>query len=171
MSLYKYLYGKKKFLMPIIEGNGIIRFNNIKEYSNYANQKIRDDEFYKKLHLDYSTSRNVKLIGGNEIREYYFNPGDEAELKFIPIICYSKCFSNKAFSEDMFHKFESDICLKINIEKLAEATIAIFKHNYPDIVFNWVHNDITYFDKFSDHDSFNGKISSLDFAFLSQNHF
>lgn len=120
----KYLYGKKKFLKPLITGECGLRFSDISHYARLENEIMRDDEIRKQFTIDRYTNRL-------EINGHVLNPNGMVEnpIFSIPIRhCYCLCLSNRKDSAELFEKFQADICIEIDVEILLEALEFVFSN-------------------------------------------
>jgi len=61
----KYLYGKRKFLLPVINEVVSPRFSDLSYFSRLENGRIRDDEAYRVFELDRSDF--VITINGHQL--------------------------------------------------------------------------------------------------------
>ena len=117
----KFLYGKKEFLEPIINGSCSPRFSDISHYARLENEKMRDDEMYKNFHFD----KNAITI---TVNNHVIN---SSELASNPIIslpvqhCYCLCLTANGNNPELFETFNADICIEINV-KLLEGLLASF---------------------------------------------
>lgn len=112
-----YLYGKKRFLGELISGSKGIRLSDIAHYSVMENELMRDNELRKKFVLNknkYKLEINGMVIGPGEM-------ADHPTLEFGPDRCFCVCFSTKQNDPDLFKRFEADVCIEINLEKLLEV--------------------------------------------------
>ena len=122
----KYLYGKKQFLEALIKGEEGLRFSDISHYSRLENELMRDEETSKQFSIDRYTTRLE--INGNVL-----NPDDMVDnpIFSIPVRhCYCLCLSNRKNSEELFDKFDADLCIEIDSDKLLEALKFAFSHNF-----------------------------------------
>lgn len=120
----KYLYGKKQFLEATIKGEGGLRFSDISHYSRLENELMRDEETSKQFSIDRYTTRL-------EVNGFVLNPDDMVDnpIFSIPVRhCYCLCLSNRKNSEELFDKFDADLCIEIDSDKLLEALKFAFSH-------------------------------------------
>lgn len=120
----KYLYGKKKFLESLTKGEGGLRFSDISHYSRLENELMRDKEISKKFFIDRITTRL-------EINGRLLNPKNMVDNPTISIPvrhCYCLCLSNRKNSKELFDKFDADLCIEIDVDRLLEALKYAFFH-------------------------------------------
>ena len=136
--MYKYLYGKWDVLKGLVEGNASIRFCDIRHYSRLENEDMRDDEAYKKF--EFSPNSITLNFAGID-----FPPEDFASnIKFkLPTRhCLCICLSNKKNDEDLFEKFNADVCIEFNVEYLIEFMKFIFEEKFGGEV---IAKNVTYY--------------------------
>lgn len=110
----KYLYGKKQFLEALIKGEEGLRFSDISHYSRLENELMRDEETSKQFSIDRYTTRL-------EVNGFVLNPDDLVNNPTLSIPvrhCYCLCLSNRKNSEELFDKFDADLCIEIDSDKL-----------------------------------------------------
>ena len=136
----KYLYGKKIHLEPLIKGETGPRFSDISHYSRLENEMMRDMETRKSFSFDRFTTRL-------EINGYVLNPKDMVNDPIYSLSvqhCYCLCLSNKKNSDELFEKFEADICIEIDVDKLLEVLNFVFSNKLTDMRIRA--EEITYYD-------------------------
>ena len=138
MAMKKYLYGKQKFLSGLISGKRGLRFSDIAHYSVMENEKMRDDELAKEFHYD-------KNEVGITINGIVLNPADmttNPSLIVTPYRCFCVCLSGKKDDEELYERFEADVCIEIDVEELVKfLTIAAGKFDGMGVV----HNSVSYY--------------------------
>ncbi|AZL74557.1 hypothetical protein [Pseudomonas oryziphila] len=112
-----YLYGKRIFLSDLIESKKGIRFSDIAHYSIMENSLMRDNELEKKFVFD---KDRVKI----EVNGILISPlsmvGHPSVL-MQPDRCFCVCFSTKKNDVELFERFEADVCVEIDLERLLEV--------------------------------------------------
>ena len=119
----KYLYGKKFFLKNFIEGKSV-RFSDLSHYSRLENKLMKDDEKTKKFSCDrYATCLTINgcVINSNNMTK---NPVFSMPVRH----CYCLCLSNRKNSKELFNKFQADVCIEIDVDKMLEALNYFFSH-------------------------------------------
>ena len=139
MSTIKYLYGKKSILGPLVEGAGGIRLCDIRHYGRLENEKIRDLEERKQY--EYEPGNIVLTVNGHEIKAEEF--ASNIKLDLPTRLCYCICFSNKKDAPEMYEKFNADICIEFDIDKLVEFLEFVFPSSQGCSI---VHKPVTYYD-------------------------
>ncbi|WP_410498053.1 hypothetical protein [Chitinibacter sp. S2-10] len=120
----KFLYGQKKYLLPIVDGDKFFRFSDISHYSRLENENMRDDEMRKEFELD-------KELFSLEINGRKINP---ESMSINPVFsfpvqhCYCLCLSHKENDLELYDKFRADICLEIDVGILRTVLEGIFSH-------------------------------------------
>ncbi|QHF08652.1 hypothetical protein [Pseudomonas syringae] len=138
--MYKYLYGKKKYLKDFLKGRQGLRFSDIAHYSIMENKKMRDDELSKDFVYDKNSI--VLCLSGIEIgaESMATNP----VFTVMPDRCFCLCLSGKKNDPALFSRFKADICLEIDIDKLVEfLTFALGGSNFSDM--RVLHGEVTYY--------------------------
>ncbi|MDN3640770.1 hypothetical protein QWY82_18370 [Simiduia curdlanivorans] len=139
MSTIKYLYGKKSILGPLVEGTGGIRLCDIRHYGRLENEKIRDLEERKQY--EYEPGKIVLTINGHEIKAEEF--ASNIKLDLPARLCYCICFSNKKDAPENYDKFNADICIEFDIDKLVEFLEFVFT---PSQGCSIVNKSVTHYD-------------------------
>ncbi|OOE38872.1 hypothetical protein [Salinivibrio kushneri] len=136
--MYKYLYGKWDVLKGLVEGNASIRFCDIRHYARLENDNMRDDEAFKKFEF---SPDSIKLnFAGIDLP-----PEDiSSNIKFrIPTRhCLCICLSNKKNDEELFEKFNADVCIEFNVEYLIEFMRFLFEEKFGGEV---IAKNVTYY--------------------------
>jgi hypothetical protein len=136
--MYKYLYGKKKYLQDLIEGKQGIRLSDLAYYSIMENEKMRDDELAKNFVIDKDKvqfSVNGFTINSQDMTE---NP----MMTLYPQRCFCVCFSGKKDDPELFERFEADVCIEIDVQNLVELlTVAVSRFEGIDVV----HREVSYY--------------------------
>jgi len=147
----KYLYGKKQFLEAVTKGESGLRFSDISHYSRLENEHMRDKETSKQFSIDRYTARL-------EINGHVLNPDDMVDnpVFSIPVRhCYCLCLSNRKNSEELFDRFDADICIEIDVDKLLEALGFVFSHKLKGMEVQA--REIIYYDPFDPPPTQNGE--------------
>lgn len=124
--MYKYLYGKWAVLRGLVEGNAKVRMCDIRHYIRIENENMRDDEAFRNFDFD---TNSIRLnIAGIDIPPADF----AASIKFkIPTRhCWCICFSNKKNDEELFEKFEADVCIEFNVSYLIDFLRFVFEEKF-----------------------------------------
>lgn len=112
-----YLYGKKRFLGDLIEGDQGIRLSDIAYYSIMENEEMRDNELQKEFVLDkegFVLEVNGHKINSNDMTQ---NP----TFTVAPPRCFCVCFSVKKNSPELFERFKADVCIEVSLEALLDV--------------------------------------------------
>jgi len=112
LSNYKYLYGLREFLIPALYGQAELRFCHIDHYSTLENELMRDDESKKTF-----TSPNGSVSITHEGKT---TPVTNFNTIKTPPECYCLCLSNTKNSRELFERFNADICLEVDVDRLVE---------------------------------------------------
>lgn len=118
--MYKYLYGKRKYLSGLIEGRHGVRLSDIACYSNLDNEKMRDDELAKKFVYD---KDKVSVFVNGSLLSPEHMPGNPV-VTLYPSRCFCVCFSDSANDPVLFERFKADVCVEIDIEKMVAVLTA-----------------------------------------------
>lgn len=173
--LTKFLYGKIEHLSEFLKGKCSPRFSDISHYSRLENILMRDNEMRKDFFIDKNDVQiNIygKLITANNKNSprkiaYQDRHGLQDHPRFVSLVlsaadlyndpritvtprhCYCLCLSNKKNDSDLFSKFNADICIEINIEKLIWLLTETAKHHLPgtkivnkEVIYYQYHNGI-----------------------------
>jgi hypothetical protein len=115
LSNFKYLYGQKEFLIPALYSQADLRFCHIDHYASLENELMRDDES-KKVFSYPDGSVQVSYEGKNiEVTDF--------KIIKMPSECYCLCLSNTGNSKELFERFNADICLKVDVDRLVKLMI------------------------------------------------
>lgn len=112
-----YLYGKKRFLGGLIEGSQGIRLSDIAHYSNMKNKLMRDNELEKVFLWD---KNKVKI----KVNDFLISPESMTEhpsISIKPDRCFCVCFSTKKNDYKLFSRFEADVCVEIELDRLLDV--------------------------------------------------
>ncbi|EHH0751509.1 TPA: hypothetical protein ACGUMO_004576 [Vibrio vulnificus] len=138
--MYKYLYGKWKYLKPLVDGSGQIRLCDIRHYARLENENMQDDEEVKYFEF---TPESIRIaFAGIEV-----NPDSlVGNVKFsMPVRnCLCICFSNKKNDPELFDKFDADVCIEFNVEYLVNFLKFVFEDKFGGKV---VARNVEYYDK------------------------
>ena len=130
MMNIKYLYGKKEFLVPVIEDRAGIRLSDLTHYSRMENEFMRDNEMEKIFTVD-KTRFNLFVAGR------LINSAEMAADPFFtlaPRHCYCICFSNRKNEPELYRAFKADICIGFDVDMLRER-LQIISHKLPGVEF------------------------------------
>ncbi|MEA5105650.1 hypothetical protein [Pantoea sp. S18] len=134
----RYLYGKKKFLAPVIEGKKGLRLSDLSHYSRMENEKMRDNEMEKIFTLD---RRQVNIVIAGRV----MNPDEMAADPFFtltPRHCYCVCFTSRKNDPELYGTFNADICIGFDVEMLQER-LEIASERFPGMDIKG--QDVTYY--------------------------
>ncbi|WLS81252.1 hypothetical protein Q3V30_22580 (plasmid) [Erwinia pyri] len=134
----RYMYGKKKFLKPVIRGEKGIRLSDLSHYSRMENEEMRDNEMEKKFTLD----RYLYPIHINDTQINPDNMTSDPYFTLFPRHCYCVCFTRRGNDHELYNKFQADICIAFDVEKLQER-LALLSERFPGIYFQG--KDIIYY--------------------------
>lgn len=112
MSNYKYLYGQREFLIPALYGQAELRFCHIDHYASLENELMRDEES-KKTFTSPDGTISVTHKGKT-------TPVTNFKTIKTPPECYCLCMSNTKNSRELFERFNADICLEVDVDRLVE---------------------------------------------------
>ncbi|MEK2607828.1 hypothetical protein WLF18_01720 [Pseudomonas shirazensis] len=136
--MHLYLYGKKKFLGDLIEGKKGIRLSDIVHYSLLDNDLMRDNELEKNFTLD-------KNKVGIQINGYSLDTlamPKNPSILLRPDRCFCVCFSTKKSDATLFSRFNADVCIEIDLDRLLE----VLRHAVSTFVgMDVVHGPVTYY--------------------------
>ena len=120
-----YLYGKREIIGGLLDGTVGLRFKNILTYKSIENEKIRDDEDYRCVVFPSDPRNSIQIgeyrISGDKIKRSSF--------RFPTRACFCLCLSKVAFSEELFERFDADICFEIHLPFLLPALNEISKNS------------------------------------------
>lgn len=134
----RYLYGKKEFLLPVIQDKAGLRLCDLTHYSRMENEKMRDNEMEKKFTLD--RSRFNLTIGG-----VVLNPDDmttDPVFTLQPRHCYCICLTSRKNDPELFRTFKADICIGFDVDLLQER-LELLSVRFPGMEFSG--KDVTYY--------------------------
>lgn len=126
VAMYKYLYGKWSVLQGLVDGTASIRLCDIRHYARLENENMRDDEAFRKFEF---SPDSIKLnIAGIDIPPEDF----AANIKFkMPTRhCLCICFSNRKNANELFEKFNADVCIEFNVEYLIDFMKFVFEEKF-----------------------------------------
>ncbi|PHM27492.1 hypothetical protein [Xenorhabdus budapestensis] len=124
--MYKYLYGKWKYLKGLIEGDGGIRLCDIRHYVRLENENMQDDEEVK--HFEFPPESYQFSINNIDLDSKDFVGQIKFDIFVRPCLCI--CFSNKKNDSELFEKFEADVCIEFNVNCLIEFLKYIFETQF-----------------------------------------
>ena len=157
--MVKYLYGKKSVLQPLINGDVGFRFSDLSHYSRMENEEMRDEEMAKIFTID--RRANEVKINGHILTSLVRDP----EIRVTPRHCFCLCLSNKKNSNELYDKFEADVCIEVKSDLLIESLVNFHKHNLKGM--EVVGKDITYYSK----GHFPSDLTTEDFVFYKPDSF
>lgn len=134
----RYLYGKKKFLMPVINDEAGLRLSDLTHYSRMENEMMRDNEMEKIFSVD--RSKFDLFVAGHLI-----NPSDmtsDAIFTLTPRHCYCICFSSRKNEPELYKTFKADVCIGFDVDLLRQR-LETLSHKFPGIVFQG--KDVIYY--------------------------
>lgn len=133
----KYLYCKHIYFKGLFATGKWLRFTDIAEYAKRENQVIRDHESERAFEFTSKTFKRVTVDGDILTRN------DFKKITFtLPTRrCHVLCLSNKKNDNELFNRFNADICIEINIEELINILNKTFKGSVEII-----NKDVEYFD-------------------------
>lgn len=137
--MIKYLYGDFEKLSPFIRGEKGLRFSDLSHYARLENELIMDEELIKKFLLD-PTRVKISVSG------YELHPSDivgNVEVSIPTINSYSLCLSGRGNCKELYSRFQANVCLEIDVEKLVEFVGAL-KMSFPGMEIE--HGEVQYFD-------------------------
>lgn len=139
----RYLYGKSKYLDPIIKGSAGIRFSDLSHYSRLENEKMRDNEM-KKNFIVRKDSDFILEINGVRIS----NKDISGDILFTaePRHCYCLCLTSKKDDLGLYRDFEADTCIAFNVDQLEERITLVCEKFSPSYIRG---QDITYYDQYT----------------------
>ncbi|ABO22483.1 hypothetical protein SHLO109777_10560 [Shewanella loihica] len=135
----KYLYGKKQYLTPLIEGDSGFRFSDLSHYARMENDAMRDEELVKTFAIDKSTFE-VKI--NDHVIDSESMTADPI-FSFPARHCFCLCLSNRKDSEELYEKFMADVCIEVKVDLYIEFLNDLFKHRFKGMEI--VAKDITYY--------------------------
>ena len=139
--MVKYLYGKKEFLTPLLEGSNGFRYSDLSHYIRMENELMRDDEMSKTflINKDSSTLKiNGRIIDPDAMT-------NDPKLSIPTRHCFCLCLSNRKHSSELYEKFKADICIEVNVALLEEFLIDLFSKRLKGM--KVIGRDITYYSK------------------------
>lgn len=113
-TLIKYLYGKQQVLGRFAETGEGLWFLDLFSMDKLENEKIRDDEAWKSVQLAPDAITSMNING----RDFKCVPNTPIVFSQAPKRCHVRCLSNKGNCEELFQRFEADICIGINVIKM-----------------------------------------------------
>lgn len=141
----RYLYGKAKYLNPVINGEEGIRFSDLSHYSRLENEKMRDDEMKKKFIIKKDSDFILKI---NDFIINNSNLSDDVVFTVEPRHCYCLCLTTKKDSTELYRDFEADTCIAFDVD-LLEERLKIASGKFPGSFIRG--QDITYYDQYTMH--------------------
>ncbi|MCI1029621.1 hypothetical protein HWE06_17990 [Pantoea dispersa] len=102
------------------------------------NALMRDNEMEKVFSLD----RHVVQIFINNMLINPDNMTADPYFTIFPRHCYCVCFTSKGNDSELYEKFQADICIAFDVERLQER-LEILSERFPGIFFRG--KDITYY--------------------------
>ena len=129
-----------RYLSPLIDGKTGFRFSDLSHYSRMENEAMRDEELVKMFTVGKS-SYELK-INGRVI--------DPANMTSDPIFsfparhCFCLCLSNCRDSNDLYAKFQADVCIEVKVNLYLEFLENMFKQQFQGM--QVIAKDIIYFD-------------------------
>jgi hypothetical protein len=111
IKLIKYLYGKSKNLGNFADTGYGLWFRDLFSMSKLENEKISDDEASKSIQLAPDAITKFIIDG----RDFKIVPNNPIVFSQSPNRCHVLCLSNKGNCDDLFQRFDADICIGINV--------------------------------------------------------
>nr|PMI21754.1 hypothetical protein BCU50_12850 [Vibrio sp. 10N.286.46.E10] len=136
--MIKYLYGKSQYLKPFTETGKGLWFRDLFTMDKLDNDNISDDEAIKSIQLAQDSITKVIIAG----REFKVVPDKPIKFSQAPRRCHVLCLSEKNNDKELLELFEADICIGINVAKLAELIETANKHLGLEVVAD----SITYYE-------------------------
>ncbi|MGL1115677.1 hypothetical protein [Vibrio metschnikovii] len=140
--MIKYLYGKKQYLTPLLEGSCGFRYSDLSHYARLENELMRDDEMSKTFLID-------KNSGVLKINDRIIDPDamtSDPEISIPTRHCFCLCLSSRKDSGELYEKFKADICIEVNVALLEEFLIDLFAKRLKGM--KVIGRDITYYEKY-----------------------
>lgn len=134
----KYLYGKKAFLLPVIEDKAGLRLSDLTHYSRMENEIMRDNEMEKIFTVD-KRRFNFTVSG------HLVNPAEMTADPFFtltPQHCYCICFTSRKNDPELYRMFRADICVGFDVDMLQER-LEILSFRFPGMEFQG--KDVVYY--------------------------
>ncbi|NOE37605.1 hypothetical protein GU269_05660 [Vibrio cholerae] len=142
LTLIKYLYGKKQFLTPLLEGSCGFRYSDLTHYARMENELMRDDEMSKTFLIDkYS---GILKVNGRIIDPEAMT--SDPEISIPTRHCFCLCLSSRKNSSELYEKFKADICIEVNVALLEAFLIDLFAKRFKGM--KVIGRDITYYSKY-----------------------
>ena len=143
LSVIKYLYGKKCYLEPLLQGDVGFRFSDLSHYSRMENEMMRDEEMSKLFLIN-------KGEGILKINDHVINPehlvGDP-QVRINTRHCFCLCLSNRKDSSELYEKFKVDVCIEVKVTEFEEFLRDLFTKKFQGM--SVIGRDITYYEKYS----------------------
>lgn len=140
--MIKYLYGKSKYLEHFAETGKGLWFRDLFTMDKLENDNISDDEARKSIQLAPDAVTKVIIAG----REFKVVPNKPITFSRAPRRCHVLCLSEKGHDKELFELFKADICIGINVAKLAELIEKANKHLGLEVIAD----SITYYERESE---------------------
>lgn len=123
--MIKYLYGKYEKLEPFIKGDKGLRFTDLSHYIRLENCLIKDNELSKKFSAEppgvkFDVYANGVRVAGDDVFS--------AEISLPVENHYCLCLSNKNNCQELFSRFEADVCVSINVCELVSFLSKVGEH-------------------------------------------
>ena len=118
----KYLYGKKEYLNPLIEGMVGFRFSDLSHYARMENEAMRDEEMVKAFTIDrfsHELRINDRLLDSSSMVS-------DPVFSFPAKHCFCLCLSNRKDSEQLYEKFKADVCIEVKADLYIEYLTSLF---------------------------------------------
>jgi hypothetical protein len=134
----RYLYGKREFLMPVIQDKKGIRLSDLTHYSRMENENMRDNEMEKIFTVD---KNQIRI----SIGDYQLNANEMAcdpSFTLTPRHCYCLCLTSRRDDSELYEKFKSDICIGFDVDKLLQH-LEVLSGRFPGITFKG--QDVKYY--------------------------
>lgn len=122
--MIKYLYGKSCYLDSFAKTGEGLWFRDLYTMDKLSNEDIKDDEKCKSVKVASEEILTISLAG----RDFQLAPDTHFDISITPQRCHVLCLSDKENDHELFELFRADICIAINVVKMAEMIKEANRH-------------------------------------------
>jgi hypothetical protein len=112
----RFLYGKKTNFTSFLDTGSPLWFRDIYSLGELENQSISDDESTKTHEVNSDQIQKVTIDG----RDFRVAKDTVFKMNLPTRRCHVLCLSNSGNDRIMFERFDADVCLELNTDKIIE---------------------------------------------------
>ncbi len=116
MKRTRFLYGKKRNFASFLETGSPLWFRDLYSLGKLENEVISDDESTRAHEINSDQIQKITFDG----RDFKLAENTNFKMNLPTRRCHVLCLSNSGNSELLFERFEADICLELNTDKIIE---------------------------------------------------